>query len=664
MSNKRALVVIFSTMVFFVVLILKLIDIQISNHEDYDYFAKNQQLLTKTIKAERGFILDRNNDLLAYDRNDISFYADIPLLRKNPHNYQAVIDTFSSIFHKSKKYYSALMSKSRKVCLEKKVPRNKALALTDFIVDGLFWEEDPTRIYSYEDFAAHLLGYVGDGYTGIEGIEKTYNKVLTGVNGKMLVERDVKGRTITIAEDATIEPVHGSSVVLTIDKQYQKILEEELAAGREQFQSRSASGIIMDPFSGDILAFASMPDFNPNKYWEYPDDVRRNRILTDTYEPGSTFKALTLSVVLDQNLCNLDENIITENGDFVFKNVHIRDTHKFEQLSVRQVFEQSSNIGMVKLVQRTNNNSLYKYLRNFGLGNISSIDLPGEAKGKLKKPDQFSKYTLPFIAFGYQVSVTPIQLITAYAAIINGGFLFQPHLLKQIQTRKGEILRKYESKFIRNVISRETSEKMKQLFVSVVENGTAKTAKIENCTIGGKTGTSQQLVDNRYSKQNYNSSFIGFYPADNPKVLCMILMDSPQIGRYGGLAAAPVFRQVLKRIMETDITLMKGQEQNAEQVFEQVFAGKITTDNKYSDMPAKVNPRTKIKIKQKNVMPDLINLPVKDAVALLTEIGLKYKVSGNGKVITQSILPGESIKSGMVCEMRCESKRLSGVKIN
>lgn len=650
--------------IFFIVLIFNLFDIQISKHKDYDYFAKNQQLLTKTVKAERGFILDRNGDLLAYDRNDISFYADVPLLKKSLRNYNAVIDTFASVFHKSRKFYTALMNKSRKVCLEEKVPRNKALSLTDFVVDGLYWEEDPTRVYSYEDFASHVLGYVGEGYTGIEGIEKSYNKVLTGTDGRMLVERDVKGRMITITEDASIKPIHGNSVVITIDKLYQKVLEEELAAGLNEFQSRSASGIIMDPFSGEILAFASMPDFNPNAYWKFSDDVRRNRILTDTYEPGSTFKALTLSVVLDQNLCNLDENIFTENGDYVYKNVHIRDTHKHGQLSVREVFEQSSNIGMVKLIQRTTNNTLYKYLRNFGLGNYTSIDLPGEAKGKLKKPDQFSKYTMPFMSFGYQVSVTPLQLVTAYAALINGGFLFQPHLLKHLQTRNGEVIKQYDSKFLRNVVSRETSEMMKNLFVGVVENGTAKTAKIDDCAIGGKTGTSQQLVDNKYSKQNYNSSFIGFYPVEKPKVLCLILMDSPQIGRYGGLAAAPVFKKVLTRIIETDISLMKINEETPDQVFDQVFAGKITSDGKYSDLPIKVNPKTRIKMTNKNVMPDLISLPVKDAIALLTEIGLKYKVSGTGKVTAQSIIAGETIKSGMVCVMKCEVKKVSGVKIN
>jgi len=664
MNSKRALVIIFSMIIFFFVLISKLFEIQISKHKDYDYFAKNQQLLTKTMKAERGFILDRNGDLLAYDRNDISFYADVPLLKTNQRNYQAVLDTLAAVFNKSTKFYAALMSKSKKVCLEKKVPRNKALLLTNFVVDGFYWEEDPSRIYSYGDFASHVLGYVGDGYTGIEGIEKSYNKILTGNDGKMLLERDVKGRMITVAEDATVQPIHGNSVVLTIDKLYQKILEEELTAGLEQFQSRSASGIIMDPLSGEILAFASMPDFNPNYYWKYPDAVRRNRILTDTYEPGSTFKALTLSVVLDQKLCNLDENIFTENGDYIYKNVHIRDTHKYSELSVRGIFEQSSNIGMVKLVQRTNVNTFYKYLRNFGLGNYSSIDLPGETKGKLKHPDQFSKYTLPFMSFGYQVSVTPLQLVTAYAALINGGFLFQPHVLKQVQTRNGELIKQYESKFLRSVISRETSETMKKLFVGVVENGTARTAKIENRIIGGKTGTSQQLVDNKYSKQNYNSSFIGFYPVDNPKVLCLILMDSPQIGRYGGLAAAPVFKQVLQRIIESDISLMNRETKKSENVFEEVFSEKITGNGNYSDVPGKVNSRTRTKVTQKNVMPDLIDLPLKDAIALLTEIGLKYKVSGTGKVVSQSILPGESIKNGMVCQMKCEAKKVSGVKIN
>ncbi|MGE5680810.1 MAG: penicillin-binding protein [Bacillota bacterium] len=674
MNNSRALVVIFALFIFFCVLAARLFTIQIKKHADYDYYAKNQQVEKKTIRAERGFIYDRNGELLAYDRNDVSFYVDVKMPKEK--QVDSISAKFAETFGKSRSYYKNLIKRSstRIVCLEKKVPADKAIRLKDYRIDGLFSKEDPTRVYSYDNLASHVLGYVNDNYEGTEGIEKRYNKYLTGNDGTLIIQRDVRGRMITVSEDATIQPVPGDNLYLTIDKSYQKVVEEELKKGCEEFQSKSAVAIVMDPHNGEILALANFPDFNPNNYWEYKDEARRNRALTDTYEPGSTFKSITLSSLVDQKLCRFDETIFAENGRYKYRKANITDSHRHQYLTVRGVLEQSSNIGMAKLIGRINEDKFYKYLRNFGFGNYTFIDLPGEAKGKLKKPGNFNELTQAFMSFGYEVSVTPLQITAAYAALINGGNLYQPHILKKVMTRGNEVKEEVAPMMLRNVIQESTSAKMRNLLLGVVENGTGDKAKIEDIKVGGKTGTSQQLINNKYSSSSHNSSFVGFFPVENPQVLIYVLVNAPKVGQYGGVVAGPIFKNIAERLLKTDMNLLskvkgggKGQEQKT---FDNVFVKNVKEEKgttKYSDpsvqQPAAMKKAAKIII-SKNIMPDLTNSNLRDAISALTEMGLKYKVSGSGKVVSQSIVSGQQIKPGLLCILKCEERKLSGVRID
>ncbi|MGE5430455.1 MAG: penicillin-binding protein [Syntrophomonadaceae bacterium] len=673
MNNNRALLVIFVLIVFFAALLIRLFDIQIRKHDDFDYYAKNQQIEKKVIRAERGFIYDRNGELLVYDRNDVSFFVDVRMTKARDIDSLSAI--FSRVFGKTKNYYRSMMKdpESKVICLEKKAPAELAVKLKDVKIDGLFSKEDPTRVYSYDALASHVLGYVGNSYEGIEGVEKYYNKELTGSDGSLIIERDVKGRMVTVAEDATVQPVPGDNLVLTIDKSYQKILEEELGKGLEQYQSNAAVGIIMDPNTGEILALANMPDFNPNKYGSFSDAVRRDRALTDTYEPGSTFKSLTISTLFDQKLIKGTESVYAENGKYKYKNVNITDSHRMQWLTVKEVIEQSSNIGMAKLIGRIDEDEFYKYLRNYGFGNYSFIDLPGESRGTLKKPGNFNELTQAFMSFGYEVSVTPIQMVTAYAALVNGGTLYQPHLLRKITSREGQVKEEFAPKQLRNVISKETSAKIRNLLVGVIENGSAKTAKLDKVTAGGKTGTSQQLINNKYSKSSYNSSFIGFFPADKPKVLCYIYMNAPQLGRFGGLVAAPIFKNVAERLISTDISLLSGNEVKIDDrtKFDRVITAneKLDGNKKYSDVPqtspsGSYSLAGKTRIVNKSEMPDLSSYYLRDAVAVLLEMGIKYKIEGSGKVVSQSLQPGTKIIPGLICQLKCEEKKLTGARIN
>ena len=665
MNNSRVLILIIGFFIFFLAIGIKLFGIQILKSEELKYLAERQQTGIEKINAERGLIYDRNNVLLVYNRNDVSFYLDMRMVSKE--EKKKIGEKFSSVFDKPVSYYSDLMKISGKtICIEKKAPSEKAIMLKNFKEVGLFYEEDPTRIYHYNNLASHVLGYISNDFHGVNGIEKTFDEQLQGVNGTMFVEKNAIGDMITIAEEQTKAEVPGNNIVLTINKSYQVILEEELKNGLENFGGTSAVGIIMDPNNGEILAMTNQQDFNPNNFWEFSDTLRRNKALTDTYEPGSTFKTITMSALLDQKLCRDDEIINIENGKYKFNNVIINDSHHGSStLTVRGIIEQSSNVGISKLVRRIDDDLYYKYIRGFGFGNYSSLDLPGEAQGSLKNPTGWSPITKTFLSFGYELSVTPIQLISAYAAVINGGILYQPQIIRRIMDSKGVVLSENVPKQIRSVITKETSNRMREYLRGVVDKGTGKAAKLDFISVGGKTGTSQKLVDGKYSKSQYNSSFIGFFPVENPQILCLILVNSPERGKYGGVVAAPIFKEVAEKIVKSNEKFYQSNQSIKQEKPELI--NNYSSNNPESKITPVSNHITK-KIDnnyalKNNLMPDLSNYSLRDALLFLSKFGLKYTVSGSGTVVAQSIPPGVRIQKGMTCKISCEGSKLKGAVV-
>ena len=667
MINSRALLIVFTIILLFTGLIVKLADIQIVKSDDYKYLAQKRHTRLESVKAERGFIFDRNNVLLVYNRNDVTFYLDLNVVKED--EKQGLAKRFSSVFGKSTSYYSRMMNQTGKtITIEKKVPAEKANQLKDIKTHALFTIKEPTRVYQYGSLASHVLGYVNSEFVGTNGIENYFRDALNGEEGKRLVERDALGGIVTISDTETKPAIPGDNLILTIDKNYQAILEEELRSGLDTYKGQSATGIIMDPNTGEILALANIDDYDPNNYGKYSDFQRKDRAITDTYEPGSTFKTFSLAALLDAGKCKEDEVVNVENGKYKFKNTYIRDTHKNTYLTVRGILEESSNIGISKLIQKLDNDTYYKYLRGFGFGNYTSIALPGEVTGKLKNPNQWSAYTKTFMSFGYEVSVTPIQLITAYSAILNGGILYEPHILKYITDRSGNIKTTISPNQVRRVISEETSKKITNILYGAVEKGTGTLAKLENISVGGKTGTSQQYLDGNYSKQNYNTSFVGFFPADNPQLVCLILVDAPQAEKYGGKVAAPIFKKIAKRILEID--LKKYQQPERYDGNEELEQQVITTELrqlKDEDVVTKTNNvrfvDNKIIDSKNNLMPDLRGLSVKDAMLRLNLLGLKYNISGSGTVTSQSIDPGIKIYKNQVCRLSCSETSIKGANI-
>jgi cell division protein FtsI (penicillin-binding protein 3) len=422
MNNSRALIVFGAIIIFAIVILIRLINIQVINKEKYAQLAEQQQTSLEKIKAEFGLILDRNNNLLVYNRSDVSFYLDLNVT--NNKEKDSIAQKFSEVFEKSERYYLSLMNKSKgTILLQPKVQPSQLEKLKGFEFRGLYYVPDPSRIYHHGSLASHILGFVNKQNIFVSGISEFFSKDLQGIEGYRKVYKNSLGKVVSYDEREMQPPVPGNNLFLTIDKRYQAILEEELRKGMESFKANSAIGIIMNPNSGEILALSNLDDYDPNFYWQYNDFQRRNRAITDTYEPGSTFKPFTFAALIDKNLLNLNEKLFLENGRYKFQKTTIRDPKAYSFLNAEGVLVYSSNIGTAKLVQRIKDDDYYKFLRSLGFGNLTSIQINGETPGRLKKPNNWTATSKSFISFGYEVSVSPIQLITAFSALINGGIL-------------------------------------------------------------------------------------------------------------------------------------------------------------------------------------------------------------------------------------------------
>lgn len=663
MNNSRAFLVLLGMLALFSIIIVKLVNIQLIQGDELKYFAERQQMKIEKIQAERGLIYDRNNVLLAYNKNDATFYLD--LSQTNRQAKKELAKKFSKLTNKTPQFFLTKMKgKNKTITLAQNIQISDAKDLMKLKLPGYYYRKGISRVYYYHNFASHILGYVNSQFKGVNGVENYFNSQLAGINGQRLVERDAKGKVITVKEDKTKNAVPGNNLFLTIDKTYQKILEEELTNGLKKYGGNYSLGIIMNPNNGEILALANTSGYDPNSYWKYNDAERKDRAVTDTYEPGSTFKSITLAALLDQNLVKENDKVFAENGRYKFYNTYVTDTHKRGWLTVSEVIKYSSNIGIAKLVRKIDNEIYYKYLRGFGFGNYTSVSLPGEVKGKLKKPDQWSRISKEFMSFGYEIAVTPIQLISAYSALVNGGTLFKPQIIKKITDASGNIVYNSNPDLVRTVISKNTSRRIRKILSTVVEGGTGINAKIKFINAGGKTGTSQRLINGKYSKSQYNSSFIGFFPVDNPQIITLILVNSPKIGRYGGQVAAPIFKKISERIIKNNYNKFLEKKEN------------IIPVKNIKAVYVKKNYKTKGNLKRlnldftgdiskarMNVMPNLINRTLSETISILTKLGIRFKVSGSGKIVKQSIRPGTKLKAGLLCKVDAKETSLKGVKI-
>ncbi|MCA0387851.1 MAG: transpeptidase family protein [Bacteroidetes bacterium] len=667
MSTNRILLIIGVMTLFLGVLLTRLIFIQVVKAEDYSYFANKQQVGIEPLLPERGSIFDRNGTILVYTKNEVSFFVDPKLARKYKKDSVIAKILADSLELNYTELKAKIDSSKKTFCILKKVDAKKALKLKNVVKDGLFYEPDPTRVYEYKSLASHITGFVNREGKGTDGIESSFNDLLKGKEGSRFVLKDGTGAVMSVLEENYKDAVPGDNIGLTIDRAIQRALEMELEAGVKAARAENATGIVMDPNTGEVLALANYPSYDPEQYMKFSDDTRRNRAISDVYEPGSTFKGIALAGILDKKLATVSTVVNTENGRYNFMGKEIKDHHGQASMTVKEIIRYSSNIGMLKLSQKMEKNDFYQYLRSFGFGNYTYAGLPGEVKGRLGLPAEWSGTTKGSIAYGYGISLTPIQLITAYSALINGGVLYKPLLVREIKDVRGNIKEFNNPVKIREVITAETSQIIRSLLADVVENGTGKKARIEGIKIGGKTGTSRKIVNGEYSKERYNSSFIGFFPADNPKYICLILVNSPKsIGITGGEVAAPVFKNVARRILVLDKSIggnLKLDSTPEENDIE-IISPEGETDEPETEIKEEVRIKRvdagKLDTKE---MPDLKGVSLKEAIAVAKRLDLAVTWTGSGRVIEQSIKPGSAIRKNLKINLILQEKPVYGANI-
>ncbi|MDQ0088410.1 stage V sporulation protein D (sporulation-specific penicillin-binding protein) [Paenibacillus anaericanus] len=504
--------------------------------------------------AKRGEISDRNGITLAYNITTPTVMA-IPVQIKSPELTARSLAPLLGMTEEA--VLKSITKKQSIVRLQpggRKITMEKGQEIRDLGLPGIVVAEDNKRYYPYEGLAAHILGFTGSYNQGLTGLESKYNSELSGMNGSVSYLSDAGGRLMPGTSEKYVEPKDGLSLQLTIDKSIQSIMERELDDAMTRLQANSALSIAMNPKTGEILGMAARPGYEPSQYQEYPADVyNRNLPIWMTYEPGSTFKIITLAAALEEKKVDLYNDHFFDPGYVSVGGAKLRCWKRggHGSQTFLQVVENSCNPGFVALGQRLGKETLFKYIKDFGFGTKTGIDLSGESNGILFKLPQVGPVELATTSFGQGVSVTPIQQITAVSAAINGGKLYKPYVAKSwTNTETGEVVENVEPQLVRQVISEETSKLVRSALESVVANGTGGNAFIDGYRVGGKTGTAQKVINGRYSSNEHIVSFIGFAPADDPQIVVYTAIDNPQGIQFGGVVAAPIVRNILADALE------------------------------------------------------------------------------------------------------------------
>lgn len=537
------------SVIAFAALIIRLGYVQLVKGAEISEKAENSWRRDIPFAAKRGEILDRNGTRLAYNISSPTIMA-IPVQIKDKRETARKLS--GPLGMSEEQLFKLLSKRESSVGLQpggRKVTTEKALEIRNMNLPGIVVSEDNKRFYPYGDLAAHVLGFTGSYNQGLSGLELQYDQRLTGLRGSVSYLADAAGRKMPQSSDNFVPPQDGLSLQLTIDQTIQSILERELEQARLQYQANSVIAIAMNPKTGEIYAMGSRPTFEPDKYQEVPAEVyNRNLPIWMTYEPGSTFKIITLAAALEEGKVDLLKERFYDPGYIEVAGAKLRCWKKggHGSQTFMEVVENSCNPGFVTLGQRLGKDKLFSYIHAFGFGKKTGIDLKGEENGIMFKPKQVGPVELATTAFGQGVSVTPIQQITAVSAAINGGKLFKPYVSKSwIQPETGMVLEEAQPELVRQVISPETSKKVREALENVVAQGTGGKAFLDGYRVGGKTGTAQKVVNGRYSKNEHIVSFIGFAPADDPQLIVYVAVDNPQGIQFGGVVAAPIVRSIM-----------------------------------------------------------------------------------------------------------------------
>jgi len=656
-------------LIWSVLLASRFVHLQIFQYADLSAKAERQQSRSFEISPQRGTIYDRRGRELAVSVNVDSVYA---ISSEIADKMQAADVLAQALGLKRQTILTKLKATRGFLWLKRKVDYAEAARVKALEMRGVYFEKESKRFYPNRELAAHVLGYVGMDDEGLSGLEFAYQKKIGGSPGRALLRSDARQRSFSSVEKP---PEPGEDLVLTIDQTLQYIAEQELAARVKQSNALGGTVIVMEPHSGDIFAMASYPAFNPNHYAKYSPEHWRNRAILSIYEPGSTFKIFTAATALEERLTKPDDLIDCMNGAIVVGKHRIRDHKPYGVLPVREVVAYSSNVGAVQLGFRIGKERFEKYIRSFGFGAPTAVELPGEAKGLLRPSSQWPTVTLANIAMGQGIGVTPMQLVTAVSSIANGGYRVKPRIVQR--TRSGAVEKvSFELEAARSrILSSRTASELTEMLTGVVKRGTAKRSQLEGFSAAGKTGTAQKIDPNgRYSHSRFIASFVGFAPAERPALALVVTIDEPRGHYYGGEVAAPVFRNIAEQGLRY-LAISPDQELTSAQIakrrqlqasipdlahdqFEPVNAlWEGESDAPPAPQSGGLPSSAALPVAEPEAagsfseaasieVPDLRGRSMRAAIAELSKLGLQLGAFGSGLVVEQSPAPASKVEPG------------------
>jgi len=609
--------------------------LQILQHENLVKRADKQHQHRVDLTPARGSILDCNGTTLAESIHMDSCYAE-PRRIKDVDGTAGVLAPILGI--PKNELVTRLSVNKSFIWIERCLAPDVATRVRNMRLPGIGFVAESKRFYPNMEIAAHVIGFTGRDPNGLDGIELKYDSTILGNTGYMITERDALGRNIGIMNTVIKDSSPGRSVVLTLDKTIQFIAEKELAKAVTESNAKGGMALVMESDTGRVLAMANYPTFNPNAISHYSVAQLRNHVVADSFEPGSTFKIFTIAAAIDSGTIKATDMYNCENGTYRIADRTIHDDHPHSRLTVSEIMKYSSNIGSAKIGFKMGEEKLSTYLRNFGFGGRTGIDLPGESPGNLKR--HWYGIDLATISFGQGVSLSTVQLVSALSAVANGGNLMKPYLVEQILDDSGTVVQKFEPQLVRRVISPETAQKITKMMETVTgDGGTGTKAALDGFRVAGKTGTAQKVdpVTHTYSPTKRIGSFVGFVPADKPKLTIAIIIDEPQGVKYGGVVAAPAFRSIAQnalaylKIQPNIPTTAAAKPANAQQ--SPIQDVESLSDGDDQDIPD-----------EGGTMPNFRGMSMRRVLQVMEKRGINIRLMGSGRAAEQSPAPGHKIR--------------------
>jgi len=549
-EHRNRLFVIFLVFIaVFAIFTLRLVSIQVFKSYSLTKLAYNQHNILIELPPERGDILDRASHKLAVDRNVYSLSASPDLISEDKKEDYA--DELSGILEMDRaEILARLKSDKTFVWIRRELEKDTSDKVEGLRLRGLKLAKERKRFYPNGKLASHVIGFAGIDDTGLEGVELAYDGYLKGTPGFRWTIKDAKRRNILSKDLKVIPPSDGLDLVLTIDETIQHIAESRLDKAYADSKAASATIIVMDPHNGDILALANRPTYDINDFSSTERSAMRNRAVTDIYEPGSIFKIVTASCAVENGVASPTQEFFCENGEYATGGRILHDHEPYETLTFSEIIARSSNIGVTKIAELLGKDEISRYIKLFGFGRPTGIDMPGEAKGIVRPARDWSGVSISAIPIGQGVAVTSMQMISAISIIANGGYLVTPRVVSEIRDKSGNVIKKNSSAVVRPILRKRTADIMKDILKSAVEDGTGMNARLERYTSAGKTGTAQKVEPGGgYSHKRFVASFAGFAPAGDPRIAILVTLDEPGPVYYGGAVAAPVFKDVARDVL-------------------------------------------------------------------------------------------------------------------